>query len=193
MNDDEIFTTAGGGYSYLGRIARHFFQELQTFGVLTSCNPANDEVCTSYLSERAGFIRSFLKILERACDLRFTTNSNVPFCYNLAEWSDAAPIAGYSGGLAEVRPSEVATTLILNGMQRVKNTIHLRLIRCALQRLRTTDLQATLTYLFDLHQAGFAGADDLLEVSTLLLAGHAQAGSDEELIEQILGKYSEVL
>ena len=187
MNDDEIFNTAGNTYAHLGRIARHFFQELQIFGVLTSCDPLNDEVHASYVSERAGFIRSFLKILEKACDLKFTANSNVPFCYNMVEWSDAAPIAGYSGGLVEVRPSEVATTLILNGTQRVKDTIHLRLITCALQRLRSTDLQATLTYLFDLHQAGFAGADDLLKVSVLLLAGRAQAGSDEELLEQILG------
>jgi tetratricopeptide (TPR) repeat protein len=187
MSDDEIFTTAGNEYVYLGRIAKHFFQELQTFGVLTSCDPLSDEVLNLYVDERAGFIRSFLKLLEKACDLRFSANSNVPFCYNVADWSDAAPIAEYSGGLVEVRPSEVAATLILNGAQRVKGTIHLRLITCALERLRTTDLQDTLTYLFDLHQAGFAGADELLEVSVLLLAGRAQVGSDAELFEQILG------
>ena len=44
-----------------------------------------------------------------------------------------------------------------------------------------------MQYLFDLHQAGFTGYDELFDVAAALLSGRSQAGSNEELLTRTLG------
>jgi hypothetical protein len=188
MKNDVLFVTADNEYPTLARLAGYFFRELQYFGVITSSGDMTDEIATSYISARSGFIRSFLQTLETTCTLRFAANANIPFCYNTVEWNKAAPMAGFTAPESIVLPSEVAVSLTLNGMLRTTNSLEQRLLKCSLWYLDNTDLKHTLEYLFDLHYAGFTGYDELLDVAAVLLSGRCQAGSDQELITRTLGR-----
>ena len=80
-----LFVTADDGYPTLARLASHFFREIQAFGVITASANMTEELAESYISERAGFTRTFLQTLETHCGLSFSVNTNLPFCYNTAE------------------------------------------------------------------------------------------------------------
>ncbi|MGW8993443.1 hypothetical protein ACWGRF_26470 [Streptomyces zhihengii] len=186
-DEQNLFVSTPKGESALVRLADHFFREVQAFGVLTSGSTVTDEMCGAYISTRGGFIKSFLETLTMFCDLRFATHSRIPFCYNRAEWPGGAPIEGYTPSEPEVLPADVATSLILNVQQRATGSLFSRLLTCAVRRLAGTgDLRDTVTYLFDLHQAGFAGADEVTETTCLLLRAHSQAGSCEVLVERCM-------
>lgn len=188
MRDDVLFVTADGEYPTLARLASYFFRELQAFGVVTSSGDMTDELAETYISARSGFTRSFLQTLETACTLRFAANANIPFCYNTGEWNKEGPVAGYTGPGLAVLPSEVAVSLTLNGTLRAKNALQDRLIKSALWYLNKTSLKDAIGYLFDLHQAGFTGDNELFDAAAVLLSGRSRAGSDEELLTRTLGR-----
>ncbi|MFD7835313.1 hypothetical protein [Streptomyces sp. NPDC059761] len=183
-----LFVSAPSGETILGRLADQFFRELQAFGVLTSSSVLTEETNRSYVTTRSGFILSFLETLSEVCDLRFAAHSNVPFCYNRAGWRSEAPVGGYTDAESEVLPHEVAMSLMLNCQQRADGAPARRLLTCALWRLADKGLGDAVTYLFDLHQAGFAGSDDVGVVTFLLLRAHSHAGSCDALLERSIGR-----
>jgi hypothetical protein len=106
---DETATAA------LREIAEALFEERISFGQLLGTRTYEWATVDRYLSGRSNAVAPLLGLLEHACGLRFAPGGRrIPYCYNRADWSADAPLAGYSDEPDAPLPHQVLVSLIGN-------------------------------------------------------------------------------
>jgi tetratricopeptide (TPR) repeat protein len=172
-------------------LAEFLFREAQAFGKFSINARLTREKMETYTQDRLVLTKFILEILEHQSTLHFSDQERVPFIYNTNPelWPDSLPLAGYTDGAGQLKPSQVLTSLMLNwNLEITNNNTVPRLLAASLWMVDKHDLETALIYLIDLLKAGFIiNTKSLAIVMGILLTTHTLVETDQAIVGLLTG------